>query len=65
MLRTRMRRLAGQSERAVQRIAEIETSVAKLGDEDLLDFADIFKAEPRGPLWDIAASEMTRRGISL
>jgi hypothetical protein len=65
MLKTRMKRLASQSETAQQRLAEIEAVITALGNEDLLDFADIFTANPGGPLRDIAAAEMARRNISL
>jgi hypothetical protein len=46
MLKTRMKRLASQSEIAQQRLAEIEAVITALGNEDLLDFADIFTANP-------------------
>lgn len=49
----------------MKRFAELEASIAALGDEDLLDLADIFKGEPSTVLWDIAFAEMTRRNISL
>ncbi|RYY14232.1 MAG: hypothetical protein EON55_08820 [Alphaproteobacteria bacterium] len=65
MLKTRMKRLAHRSEAAVQRLAEIEASITILGNEDLLDIADIFKAEPRTPLGESAFAEMARRNISL
>jgi hypothetical protein len=60
-----MRRLASQSDTAQQRLAEIEAVIVALGNEDLLDLADIFTANPGGPLRDIAAAEMVRRNISL
>ncbi len=65
MLRTRMKRLADRGELAVQRLADIETSILRLGDEDLLDLADIFNASADTPLGAIAVAEMTRRGIRL
>ena len=65
MLRTRIKRLASQHERASERLADIETSIASLGDEDILDLADIFKDMPETALNDIVRAEMTRRGISL
>jgi hypothetical protein len=65
MLRTRMKRRADRGELAVQRLADIETSIVRLGDEDLLDLADIFNASADTPLGAIAVSEMTRRGIRL
>lgn len=45
--------------------AAIEAPTTNLGDEDLLDLADIFKAEPRTALGEIAFAEMARRSISL
>jgi hypothetical protein len=65
MLKTRMKRFTRCSEAAVQRLAEIEASITILGNEDLLDLADIFKAHPRTPLGEIAFAEMARRNISL
>lgn len=60
-----MKRIAGRDARAKQRLAAIEHSVRGLNDEDLLDLADIFSSEDRGPLGDLAAAEMTKRNISL
>ena len=37
----------------------------ELADNDLLDLADIFKAEPRTPIGDLAFLDMARRNISL
>lgn len=65
MLKTRMKRIADQNARAVQRLAEIEASVVGLADEDLLDLADIFLSGPKGPVSEIAIAEMAKRGISL
>lgn len=62
MLKTRMKRIG---DHAVRRFAEIEASIADLSNEDLLDLADIFKAEPRSPIGDMAFIEMARRNISL
>jgi hypothetical protein len=62
MLKTRMKRVG---DHAVRRLAEIEASIADLSNEDLLDLADIFKAEPRSPIGDMAFVEMARRNISL
>jgi hypothetical protein len=62
MLKTRIKRVA---DHAVRRLAEIEASIANLSNEDLLDLADIFKAEPRPPIGDMAFAEMARRNISL
>lgn len=65
MLKTRMKRLAQRSEQAVQHLAAIKASITGLGDDDLLDMADIFKAEPDNPLGAIAFEEMKRRNIRL
>lgn len=65
MLKTRRKRLDRLNEAAMQRLAEIETAITMLKDEDLLDLADIFQAEPRTPLAETAFAEMARRGISL
>jgi hypothetical protein len=65
MLRLRMKRLARRNEEAARRLTEIELSITTLSDDDLLDLGDIFQAEPRGTLGEIAWSEMGRRNISL
>lgn len=65
MLKTKRKRLTDRSVRAVERLAKIETSIIGLADEDLLDLADIFTAEPRAPIGDMAFLEMARRNISL
>jgi hypothetical protein len=65
MLKTRRRRLDRLNETAVQRLAQIEASIAALPDEDLLDLADIYKDKPHTPLGEIASAEMARRSISL
>jgi hypothetical protein len=65
MLKTKMKRITDRGDRAVERFAKIETSITGLADNDLLDLADIFKAEPRTPIGDLAFLEMARRNISL
>lgn len=65
MLKTRTKRLADLGDRAVRRLADIQASITNLSNEDLLDLADIFKAEPRPPIGDMAFGEMARRNISL
>lgn len=65
MLKTCMKRLATQTELDLQRLAAIEAAVAALGDEDLLDFADIFVGGDPTPLRAMAEEQMRRRGISL
>lgn len=65
MLKTRMKRLATQTELDLRRLAAIEAAVAALGDEDLLDFADIFARGDPTPLRAMAEEQMRKRGISL
>lgn len=65
MLKLRVKRLARRNEAAVRRLAEIELSITALSDDDLLDLGDIFEAEPRGALGEIAWAEMGRRNLSL
>jgi hypothetical protein len=43
----------------------IEASVTALGDDDLLDLADIFASIETSPLRQIAVAEVRRRGLSL
>jgi hypothetical protein len=65
MLKTRAKKLADGNDRVRERLALIETSVADLGNDDLLDLADIFNGEPRSPLGELAFAEMAKRNISL
>jgi len=65
MLKTLKKRLAARDARAVRFHSEVVHAITSLDDEDLLDVADIFRGDRRGPLGEIAATEMTRRKISL
>ncbi len=65
MLKRRIRRQTAEAERAAGRLAAVEASIAALGDEDLLDLADIFRGAAPTPLWDMAAAEMGRRDLRL
>ncbi len=65
MLKTRMKRMAAETERALDRLAAVEASVVALADEDLLDLADIFAAGDPTPLRNMAEAEMRRRNLSL
>ena len=65
MLKTRMKRFATRTEHEPRRLAAIGAAVAALGDEDLLDSADIFAAVYPTPLHTMAEEQMRRRGISL
>ena len=65
MLKTKIKRVTDRGEHAVRRLAEIKASIAILSNNDLLDLADIFKAEPRSPIGDMAFFEMAQRNINL
>ncbi len=65
MLKTRMKRLANETDRVRERLVAIEAAVAALADEDLLDFADIFASGEPTPLRAMAEAQMRRRGLSL
>ncbi len=60
-----MRRQTAVAEQAVTRLGEIQASIVALGDEDLLDFADIFRGAAPTPLWELAAAEMGKRDLRL
>jgi hypothetical protein len=65
MLRSRIKRHEAMVERMFDRLAGIEASIAALGDEDLLDLADIFADGGPSPLREMTRDEMRRRNISL
>lgn len=65
MLKSRLKRQAATTERATAQLAAIRASIGALGDEDLLDLADIFAAAPATPLQTMAAAEMARRNLTL
>ncbi|WP_267380044.1 MULTISPECIES: hypothetical protein [unclassified Sphingomonas] len=65
MLKFRIKREAEQNMRAAKRLDEIAISIAALGDEDLLDLADIFRHQPETPIFRWASTEMARRKITL
>jgi hypothetical protein len=64
-----MKREAGANARALaretKRLMEIEQSIVKLGDEDLLDLADIFAEMRDTPIAEFAFAEMSRRELRL
>lgn len=64
MLKTRMKRRTAETDRALDRLAAVEASVVALGDDDLLDLADIFAAGDPTPLREMAHGEMGRRNLS-
>jgi len=65
MLKKRVKWRADPGKRARKHVAELETAIAALSDDDLLDLADIFEGAPRTFLAEIAFAEMARRGINL
>jgi hypothetical protein len=65
MRRLRLNRILAEGERALDRMTAIEASVIALGDDDLLDLADIFASGETSPLSKIADAEVRRRGLSL
>ena len=65
MLKIRTKRQAEQRGRDVERLKLMEASITQLGDEDLLDLADIFKNQRDTPIAQGAFAEMARRNISL
>jgi hypothetical protein len=65
MLKIRIKQRAKHGAYAAKRLAKIEASIVALGNEDLLDLADILKSHGRSPLAEIASTEMTKRQLSL
>jgi len=65
MLKIRMKREAEQNAGAMKRLTQIEMSIIELGNEDLLDLADIFRVKPETAIAQYAFAEMARRKISL
>lgn len=65
MLKIRIKREAEQNAGAMKRLTQIEMSIMELGDEDLLDLADIFWGKPETAIAQYDFAEMARRKISL
>lgn len=65
MLRSKMKRLDQARDQAAARLADIESSLLSLDDEDLLDIADIFRNQPMSLIGQIVLAEMAKRHISL
>ena len=65
MLKSRMKRLVTETQHSLDRLSAIEAAVAALGDEDLLDLADIFATGDPTPLRALTETEMHRRGLTL
>ncbi len=65
MLKFKTRRRAAESVRVGTRVAAIDAAITALGDEDLLDLADIFEQQPPSPLREMAADEMRKRNLKL
>ena len=64
MLKSQTRRNAERARRAIALLAEIESSVGTLNDNDLLDLADIFLPTKDTPLAKMATGEMARRKLT-
>lgn len=56
---------ADRGTRAVRLIASLESSILRLGDEDLLDLHDIFASDPGSPIDQFAQTEMRRRSLPI
>jgi len=65
MLKIRMKREAEQNAGALKRLTQIEISIVELGNEDLLDLADIYREKPEAAIAQYAFAEMARRKITL
>ncbi len=65
MLKTRIKRRTALAERTAGRLADIQASIVALGDDDLLDLADIFARDTHTVLWELASAEMRKRNLSL
>ncbi|MEG3178852.1 hypothetical protein U1872_21700 [Sphingomonas sp. RB3P16] len=65
MLKTRIRKKAADTYRAIRLLEEVTTSIKALQDEDLLDLADIFSDDAKAALGKIAFAEMERRNLRL
>ena len=65
MLKIRMKREAEKNANALKRLTQIEMSIIELGNEDLLDLADIFRGKPETAIAQYVFTEMARRKISL
>ena len=65
MLKIRMKRKADQNADAMKRPTQIEMSIIELGNDDLLDLADIFRGKPETAIAQYALAEMALRKISL
>lgn len=55
---------AEQNAGAMKRLTQIETSIIELGNEDLLDLADIFRERSEATIAQYAFAEMARRKIT-
>jgi hypothetical protein len=65
MMKLRIKREAERNAGAMKRLTQIEMSIIELGDEDLLDLADIYREKSETAIAQYAFAEMTRRKISL
>ena len=64
MLKFKTRRRTVHHAQIVARMTEIETSIAALSDDDLLDLVDIFGSDTPTTLKAMAGNEMARRHLS-
>ncbi len=55
---------ADRGANALKTISDIEASIVKLEDEDLLDLQDIFAGLPDSALGKLALDEMRRRNLA-
>lgn len=65
MLKSRLKRQVAVTGRTKVQLADIRASIVALGDDDLLDLADIFASGSPTPLREMAAAEMARRNLTL
>ncbi len=63
MQRDRTKWRADRGARALKSIDEIQTSIAALDDDDLLDLHDIFRGPSRTTLGEMASAEMQKRNL--
>ena len=64
MLTFKTRRRTVNHAQIVARMTAIETSIAALSDDDLLDLADIFGSDTPTPLKAMAGNGLARRDLS-
>jgi hypothetical protein len=65
MMKLRIKREAERNAGAMKRLTQIEMSIIELGNEDLLDLADIYREKSETATAQYAFAGMARRKISL